>query len=86
MIKITDSKYKENLFNSSLKIYINLNELIPKKISDSKNLNNIQISQIQNSQFSIRNLLDSPSVQKVCDSSSKEVKEFFENGGIFITS
>ena len=40
----------------------------------------IQISQIQNSQFSIRNLLDSPSVQKVCDSSSKEVKEFFENG------
>ncbi len=41
----------------------------------------IQISQIQNSQFSIRNLLDSPSVQKVCDRSSKEVKEFFENGG-----
>ena len=46
----------------------------------------IQISQIQNSQFSIRNLLDSPSVQKVCDSSLKEVKEFFENGGTFITS
>ena len=41
----------------------------------------IQISQIQNSQFSIRNLLDSPSVQKVCDRSSKEVKEFFESGG-----
>jgi len=42
----------------------------------------IQISQIQNSQFSIRNLLDSPSVQKVCDRSSKEVKEFFEMGDI----